>query len=258
MTKAKDGSLPPPERKVAFVRQLFTDIAQRYDLMNHVMALGRDQSWRRYAVSQLGLKSGAGSGTGNEPQRVLDVASGTGDLALEVLRQQPQARVTGLDLVPDMLLRAQEKAGRAGALLPLTTGDALRLPFPDTSFDAVVTGFALRNVADIPTAFAEMARVTRPGGRVACLEFTRPRTPVFRQLFHLYFFHVVPVIGALLTGQRSAYTYLPHSLKAFLLPDQIVDVMQSTGWQDVRFRRLMLGTVAVHVGVRAAPGPTAR
>jgi demethylmenaquinone methyltransferase/2-methoxy-6-polyprenyl-1,4-benzoquinol methylase len=253
MTKSNDGPLPSPEGKVAFVRQLFTDVAQRYDLMNRVMALGRDQSWRRYAVSQLGLNDGPGNRPAKRPQRVLDVASGTGDLALEVLRQQPQARVTGVDLVPDMLLVAQEKASRAGANLPLTTGDALRLPFPDTSFDGLVTGFALRNVADIPAAFAEMARVTRPGGRVACLEFARPRLPIFRQLFHLYFYYIVPIIGVLLTGSRTAYTYLPHSLTAFLTPDQIVQVMQATGWQDVRYRRLMLGTVAVHVGVRTDP-----
>ncbi|RPI51219.1 MAG: ubiquinone/menaquinone biosynthesis methyltransferase [Chloroflexi bacterium] len=250
MSKPEGGPLPPPERKVAFVRQLFTDIARRYDLMNRVMALGRDQSWRRYAVSQLGLNSGGSPRPEDGPQRVLDVASGTGDLALEVLRQQPRARVTGIDLVPDMLVVAQEKADRAGAPLPLTAGDALRLPFPDTSFDSVVTGFALRNVADIPAAFAEMARVTRPGGRVACLEFARPTLPIFRQLYHFYLHHVVPIIGVLLTGQRTAYTYLPHSVAAFLSPDQILVVMQRAGWQDVWYRRLMLGTVAVHVGVR--------
>ena len=250
---SKTGTpLPPPERKVAFVRQLFTDISERYDLMNRIMALGRDQSWRRYAVSQLQLGPGPGALRGEEPQHVLDVATGTGDLALEVLRQQPQVRVTGLDLVPGMLLIAQEKARHAGMDLPLTAGDALRLPFPDTSFDGIVTGFALRNVADIPAAFAEMARVMRPGGRVACLEFARPRTPVFRQLFHLYFHYGVPIVGRILTGSRTAYTYLPHSVAAFLSPDQIVDVMHSTGWQDVRYRRLMMGTVAVHVGVRAA------
>ena len=187
MSKPEGGPLPPPERKVAFVRQLFTDIARRYDLMNRVMALGRDQSWRRYAVSQLGLNPGGGPRPENGPPRVLDVASGTGDLALEVLRQQPRAGVTGIDLVPDMLVVAQEKAARAGAPLPLTAGDALRLPFPDTSFDGVVTGFALRNVADIPSAFAEMARVTRPGGRVACLEFGPPPQAHFRQLYQLDF-----------------------------------------------------------------------
>jgi demethylmenaquinone methyltransferase/2-methoxy-6-polyprenyl-1,4-benzoquinol methylase len=251
MSKPNGGALPPPEHKVAFVRQLFTDIARRYDMMNHVMALGRDPSWRRYAVSQLGLNHSRSSPQRDGPPQVLDVASGTGDLALEVLRQAPQAKVTGIDLVPDMLVLAQEKARRARAHLPLTAGDALRLPFPDTSFDGVVTGFALRNVADIPAAFAEMARVTRPGGRIACLEFAHPRAPIFRQLFHLYFHYGVPIIGRLLTGSRTAYTYLPHSVAAFLTPDQIVTVMQNTGWQDVRYRRLMLGTVAVHVGVRA-------
>jgi demethylmenaquinone methyltransferase / 2-methoxy-6-polyprenyl-1,4-benzoquinol methylase len=256
MSKANGGPLPPPERKVAFVRQLFTDIAHRYDMMNHVMALGRDQSWRRYAVSQLGLEDGTGARPAGRSRRVLDVASGTGDLALEVLRQQPQARVTGMDLVPDMLVLAREKASGQGAQLPLAAGDALRLPFPDARFDAVVTGFALRNVADIPTAFAEMARVTRPGGRLACLEFAWPTLPVFRQFYHFYFYHIVPVIGLLLTGQRTAYTYLPHSVGAFLSPDEILVVMQRAGWKDVWYRRLMLGTVAVHVGVRDGTAAT--
>jgi demethylmenaquinone methyltransferase/2-methoxy-6-polyprenyl-1,4-benzoquinol methylase len=117
-------------------------------------------------------------------------------------------------------------------------------------FDGVVTGFALRNVTDIPAAFAEMARVTRPGGRVACLEIAKPRTPLFRHLFALYFYRLVPLLGGWITGQRSAYTYLPHSLTAFLTPDEIVQVMRRTGWCEVRYKRLMLGTVAVHVGVR--------
>jgi demethylmenaquinone methyltransferase/2-methoxy-6-polyprenyl-1,4-benzoquinol methylase len=133
----------------------------------------------------------------------------------------------------------------------LMAGDALRLPFPDGAFDAVVTGFALRNVTDIPASFAEMARVTRSGGRVACLEIAKPRMLFFRQLFELYFYRVVPVVGGWITGQREAYTYLPHSLTAFLTPDEIADVMRGTGWCDVGYKRLMLGTVAVHVGVRA-------
>jgi demethylmenaquinone methyltransferase/2-methoxy-6-polyprenyl-1,4-benzoquinol methylase len=114
----------------------------------------------------------------------------------------------------------------------------------------VVTGFALRNVTNIPAAFAEMARVTRPGGRVACLEIAKPRSPFFHRLFALYFYRLVPLLGEWISGEGSAYTYLPHSLTAFLTPDEIVKVMQETGWYDVSYRRLMFGTVAVHVGIR--------
>ncbi len=233
--------LPPPERKVTYVRAMFARIARRYDLMNRLMTLGRDRAWRRYTVARL------------EPVRpavILDVATGTGDLALEARRQHPQAHIVALDFVPEMLALARQKIVARGVTVDLTAGDALQLPFPDAAFDGVVTGFALRNVADIPAAFAEMARVTRSGGRIACLEIAKPRTPFFRQLFRLYFYRFVPLIGGLITGQRDAYTYLPHSLTAFLTPDEIVEVMRRAGWRQVRYKRLMLGTVAVHTGVR--------
>jgi demethylmenaquinone methyltransferase/2-methoxy-6-polyprenyl-1,4-benzoquinol methylase len=271
---SKSNPLPPPEHKVAYVRDLFRSIARRYDLMNRLMTFGRDRAWRRYTVSQLDrglpiLDSAAAQDTSLPDRRspmVLDVATGTGDLALETLRQRPDVRVIGLDFVPEMLALARQKANAPrpdrpalrdlqspsshNQYLLLSVGDALSLPFVDGAFDGVVTGFALRNVTDIPTAFAEMARVTRPGGRVACLEIAKPRTPLFRQLFGLYFYRLVPVVGGWITGHRSAYTYLPHSLTAFLTPDELAGVMRRTGWRDVRVRRLMLGTVAVHVGVR--------
>lgn len=246
----ESGPLPPPERKVVYVRELFRRIASRYDLMNRVMTFGRDQAWRRTTVSRLGLASPRAASTDkSSPPRVLDVASGTGDLAFEVLRQRPDAQVIGLDFVPEMLLLAVQKRASSGPSLFLA-GDALRIPFEDRTFDGVVTGFALRNVTDIPAAFAEMARVTRPGGRVACLEIAKPRTPLFRQLFALYFYRLVPLVGRAITGDPQAYTYLPHSLTAFLTPDEIADVMRQTGWREVSYRRLMLGTVAVHVGTR--------
>jgi demethylmenaquinone methyltransferase/2-methoxy-6-polyprenyl-1,4-benzoquinol methylase len=257
------GPLPAPEQKAHYVQHMFSRIAYRYDLMNRLMTFGRDQAWRRYTVEMaVGNASDPGSGgtegdfapgTGKEQAKeplVLDVATGTGDLALEVLRQRPAAKVSGLDLTPEMLVAARQKVNDAAADIDLMAGDALHLPYRDGSYDAVVTGFALRNVTDIPAAFAEMARVTRPGGRVACLEIAKPQTPLFRQVFEFYFYRLVPIIGGLITGQRSAYTYLPHSLTAFLPPDEIAEVMRKTGWQQVGYKRLMLGTVAVHVGVR--------
>ena len=241
----QSGPLPAPEQKVSYVREMFGQIAGRYDLMNRLMTFGRDRAWRRYTVSQLGQGNG-------RARTVLDVATGTGDLALETLHQNPQARVFGLDFVPEMLNLAQRKASAHSGSQSLffSAGDALRLPFADAQFDAVVTGFALRNVVDIPAAFVEMARVTRPGGRVACLEIAKPRTPVFRQLFKFYFYRLVPLLGGWIADQPSAYTYLPHSLTAFLSPDEIAEVMSQAGWRDVCYKRLMLGTVAVHVGSR--------
>lgn len=237
--------MPPPEHKATHVRTMFGRIARRYDLMNRLMTLGRDRAWRRHTVQQLEFGS-EGS------QIVLDVATGTGDLALEVLRQHPDAQVVGIDFTPEMLALAQEKAGPAVSGLTWVVADAMRLPFASASFDGVVTGFALRNVTDIPTAFAEMARVTQPGGRVASLEIAKPRAPIFRRLFGFYFYRIVPLIGSLISGQRAAYTYLPHSLTRFLTPDEIAAVMGQTGWGQVRHYRLMLGTVTVHAGVKGS------
>lgn len=251
--------LPPPEHKVAYVQNLFTRIARRYDLMNRVMTVGRDRTWRRAAVAQV-IDAARAVAAGGRGPLVLDVATGTGDLALETLRQEPAARVVGVDFVPAMLALASEKSAACNRIetsaspsdrLELTLGDALCLPFPDGLFDAVVTGFALRNVTDIPAAIAEMARVTRPGGRLACLEIAKPRLPFFRHLFDLYFYRLVPLVGGWITGYRAAYAYLPHSLTAFLSPEEIANVMRGTGWGDIKVQRLMLGTVALHSATRA-------
>lgn len=266
---APAGILPAREEKDAWVQAMFGRIAGHYDLMNRLMTFGRDRAWRRYTVAQLGLNSLAGDegqGQRSETGRavdaapglrgegtrlVLDVATGTGDLALEVLRQVSRVRGVGVDFAPQMLERAVEKSRPVAQRLDLAGADALRLPFADGVFDGVVTGFALRNVTDIGAAFGEMARVTRLGGRVACLEITRPRLPVFRRLFSWYFYRLVPLLGGWISGQPAAYTYLPHSLTAFASPEEIAEIMGSRGWQGVRHRRLMLGTVAVHVGTRA-------
>jgi demethylmenaquinone methyltransferase/2-methoxy-6-polyprenyl-1,4-benzoquinol methylase len=262
------GVLPPKEEKAAWVQSMFGRIARHYDLMNRLMTFGRDQAWRRYTVAQLATEAPAGQpgqvprhgrGPTDGPEarrwddgenRILDLATGTGDLALEVLRQMPQSRVVGVDFVSQMLDLAREKSQTVAGRLSLAAGDALRLPFEDGAFDGVVTGFALRNVTDIGAAFGEMARVTRSGGRLACLEISRPSLPVFRGLFHWYFYRLVPVVGGWISGQPSAYTYLPHSLTGFASPEEIAELMRSQGWQSVRYRRLMLGTVAVHVGTR--------
>ena len=263
------GPLPPAEQKAVYVRDMFGRIAWRYDLMNRLMTFGRDRAWRRYTVSQLGLEAPQADAQAQArgSRLVLDVATGTGDLAFETLAQRPDARVVGLDFVPEMLVHAQQKARANGGSdqtahsledatqlaagsLDFLAGDALRIPFPNDTFDAVVTGFALRNVTDIPAAFAEMARVTRRGGCVACLEIAKPQTPFFKWLFALYFYRLVPLLGGWITGQRAAYTYLPHSLSAFLNPDEIAAAMGQTGWREVSHKRLMLGAVAVHVGTR--------
>jgi demethylmenaquinone methyltransferase/2-methoxy-6-polyprenyl-1,4-benzoquinol methylase len=215
--------------KADFVRAMFARIAQCYDFMNRLMTLGRDQAWRRYVARQAAL-----------PQ---------GGLALEYY---PHGRVVGVDFCPEMMELGRVKVATAGEnpRIRFVIGDALQLPFADGCFDAVTSGFALRNVADILQALAEMGRVVKAGGRVVCLEIARPTLPIFRQLFHLYFYRLVPLLGRILAGQGEAYHYLPHSLTHFLSPEELKAVMEGVGLNKVWYRRLMLGTVAVHVEVK--------
>jgi demethylmenaquinone methyltransferase/2-methoxy-6-polyprenyl-1,4-benzoquinol methylase len=218
---------------------MFTAIAPRYDLMNRLMTLGRDRAWRQEVVQQCALPPGGW---------LLDVATGTGDIGYEALRRDPAAHPVGLDLTREMLLRGKDK--HAGLSFPFTEGDALALPFGSGTFDAACSGFMMRNVVDVRAAFAEQARVVRPGGTVVCLEITLPRTPIFSHLFRLYFFKLVPLIGGLISGQREAYTYLPESVAVFPPPAELKRIMESVGLRKVRFRLAMLGTVAIHWGLK--------
>lgn len=228
-----------PEEKRAYTRHLFTRIAPRYECINRVMSLGQVEAWRRAAVVEARVPPGGW---------VLDVATGEGGLARALLRQQPTARVVGLDFTREMLLIGRARS--LGQSVRWTEGDALRLPFPNDSFDAVVNAFMLRNVTDVWATLAEQARVVRPGGRVVCLEMTWPRHPLFRPLFHLYFGGFVPVLGWFLTGDLDAYRYLPQSVQAFLSPEGLAAGMERVGLYPVRYWLLMMGTVTLHVGVK--------
>ena len=233
----ESSPLPPIEEKPVFVRNMFADAARRYDRMNRIMTLGQDRRWRRLVVAACNLPPGG---------RLLDVATGTADIALEALRQHPDAFVIGADFTHEMMRigQAKDRDGR----IPFVEADALQLPFPDNAFDAACSGFLMRNVTDVAAAFAEQRRVVKPGGRVVCLEITRPATPVWRDIFHLYFFKLVPRISALLSSNKDAYNYLPHSTLAFPRPPQLAEIMRSVGLKNVAWRTMMLGTMALHVG----------
>jgi demethylmenaquinone methyltransferase/2-methoxy-6-polyprenyl-1,4-benzoquinol methylase len=218
---------------------MFGRIVGRYDLMNRLMTLGRDGSWRRAAVQALAPTPGL---------RALDVGCGTGDLTLELAGAGCRL-VAGLDPVPEMLDAARTKiVGVRG--IELVTGDALALPFPDASFEVVASGFVMRNVADLPLALREQRRVLRPGGRIAILELTPLTIPVAAQLFRLYFHRIVPLIGGLIAGDRGAYSYLPASVDRFPDARRLSAMLAEAGFQRVRYRRFMLGTVALHVAER--------
>ncbi len=217
----------------------FAGVARRYDTLNHLMSLGRDQGWRRAAAAALELPAGA---------LVLDVGAGTGDMSLALLRRWPDAIAVGVEPAAEMIRAGWGKPD--AARINWAQGDGLRLPFPAGRFDGVVSAFLLRNVPDVERALAEQSRVVKPGGRVVCLEMTWPQTPVFRELFRFYFARLAPPIMGVLSGQPAAYRYLPRSVEQFLKPDELEAVMERVGLQNVQHRTLMLGTVALHVGER--------
>jgi demethylmenaquinone methyltransferase/2-methoxy-6-polyprenyl-1,4-benzoquinol methylase len=230
----------PGRTKAERVNAMFARIVPHYDLMNRLMTFGMDGGWRRAAVAQVRPRGG----------RLLDVGTGTGDLAQE-LRRQGAASVVGVDFVAPMLARAADKHGPESLpWLSLVQGDALHLPFADASFDGVISGFLLRNVADLPAALTEMARVLRPGARLVSLELTHPPRAL-APAFHLYFDRLVPALGGVVTGEPAAYRYLPASLGPLPTAPALARLFGEAGLRGVRYRRLGLGTVAIHVGVRA-------
>ena len=225
----------------ARVARMFGRIARRYDLMNTLMTAGRDAAWRRLAV-RAARPPRAG--------RALDVGTGTGKLAAALADAMPAGHVVGVDVTEPMLRQAPAPSFRrpSGGRVALVLADALALPFPDATFECATTAFTVRNVADVGLAFAELRRVVRPGGRVVCLELSQPRVPVWGELFGLFFRRVVPRIGALVARDAGAYTYLPESVAAFLTPEALAAELARAGLQNVRWRRLGLGSVTLHVG----------
>ena len=213
------------------VRSMFDRIAPVYDLMNRVMTAGLDQRWRRLTVRSV-VSPG---------DRVLDACCGTGDLAIAA-RATGAGQVTGLDFSPRMLERARRKEPE----IEWVQGDMLELPFEDGSFDAVTVGFGVRNVADLERGLAELRRVLRPGGRLGVLEITRPRGPL-RLFYRLWFDVLIPLAGKILPGGK-AYTYLPASVRRFPGPNELAELMRAQGFDDVAYRRLGGGIVALHTG----------
>lgn len=226
----------PGRTKAERVRAMFARLVPRYDRMNRLMTLGMDRAWRREAARLAAPRGGI----------ALDVGTGTGDLALELVRAGA-ARVVGVDFVGEMLERARAKARVAGADVRFVQGDALHLPFPDAAFDCVVNGFLLRNVADLPGTLAELARVLKPGGRLVCLEITHPPVTI-APLVRLYFDGLIPLVGAVITGEGAAYRYLPASLRPLPPAPRLAEQIAAVGLSRVSFRRVGLGLVAIHYG----------
>jgi demethylmenaquinone methyltransferase / 2-methoxy-6-polyprenyl-1,4-benzoquinol methylase len=229
------------------VREMFSGIAARYDLLNHLLSGNTDQRWRRLVARKL-QASLAG-----EETRALDVACGTGDLSLAIAKATG-SRVVGTDFCRPMLDIAARKALEQEQAIPFVEGDALRLPFADSSFETVSIAFGLRNLSSVEGGLKELWRVLKPGGRAAVLEFSSPVVPGFRVLFQLYFTRVLPRIGGLVSGSRGAYEYLPDSVSRFPDQERLAALMCGVGFEEVSYQNLTGGIAALHLGTR--PGPS--
>jgi demethylmenaquinone methyltransferase/2-methoxy-6-polyprenyl-1,4-benzoquinol methylase len=231
-----------PAEKHQYVNKMFARIAHRYDTMNRIMTGGQDKRWRKLLIQQAQLPPRG---------KLLDIATGTGDIVFEALRQQPDLKhVVGADFTLPMLQEAQRRVTVPTSHFSWSGADTLHLPFPDNTFDAVASGFLMRNVASVSLALAEQRRVCQLGGRILILEIPRPADNWFGRLFRLYFHRVVPFIGGLISGERDAYDYLPASAEAFLRPEELKAEMEKVGLREIRYTMLMFNTVALHVGIK--------
>lgn len=222
------------QERAAYVQNMFTRIARRYDLMNRLMTGGQDVRWRKRVIQLARLKRNS---------RLLDLGTGTGDLAREALVQFPQARVIAADFTLEMM-RVGQKSGQ----LNFSSADALQLPFPDMLFDAVVSGFLMRNVIDLQRALQEQYRVLRRGGRMVILDTTRPKKNFLSPFIWLHMHVIIPVLGKLITGSSDAYRYLPETTEGFVTAEELAARMAAAGFKRIGYDRLMFGTIAIHWG----------
>lgn len=224
------------------VRRIFSEIAPRYDLMNHLLSLNVDKGWRRRAVDHLDWE-GEPKGT------YLDACAGTFDLSLELTgRAAFQGKVVASDFARPMLLEGIYKL--SGSPVIPVCGDSLRLPFPDASFQGAMVAFGVRNLADLSRGLREFVRVLRPGRRLVVLEFTEPPNLILRSLYLLYFRRILPLVGRIVSGHPWAYTYLPQSVKEFPDPGDLAELMQAAGFRETSWELLSGGIAALHVGIR--------
>ena len=249
-------TLPPADEKAAYVNRMFAEIADNYDLANRLITAGQDVAWRRKVIELCQLPVGG---------RFLDVGTGTGDIAFEAVGNHPDAEVIGCDFTYEMMAVGRKKSERASwrarwegaGGVEFVQGDGMRLPFADGYFDAVASGFLLRNVTDVDVCLAEQCRVTKPGGRMVCLETSPPPQSALTPLLRFYLFRVIPLLGQLVASGSSAaarshssppYQYLPASTAAFLPPQEMGRRMAQAGLRHVSYLPRMFGTVAIYVG----------
>jgi len=228
------------ESKKAQVAEMFNNISQRYDLLNHILSMGIDILWRRKAIKLLQEV---------KPDTVLDVATGTGDFAIEALRLKP-SKITGIDISQGMLDMGKIKMKNKGydSKIEMLLGDSENLPFNDNMFDAITVGFGVRNFENLEKGITEMYRVLSEKGKIAILEFSKPRKFPIKQFYNFYFLNVLPAIGKLISKDPRAYTYLPESVKAFPDGEDFVSIMQKCGYKEVKQIPLTFGIASIYIG----------
>lgn len=238
-------SKPPitqvPGRKVQ-VQAMFNNIAGRYDLLNHLLSMGIDRGWREKLVKLMAQ---------DKPRRILDLATGTADLAIAAAKINPE-NITGTDIAEEMLAIGQEKVNKLGlaGMITLLKADSEHLPFGDDEFDAAMVAFGVRNYENLPKGLKEMCRMLKPGSRAFILEFSKPRKFPVKQLFGFYSRFILPLIGRLVSKDSTAYTYLPESVAAFPQDDQFIKIMNESGFSKAEYISLSFGITNLYIGTK--------
>lgn len=237
ITPYKDNNSTKKEQ----VREMFDNIAPRYDLLNHLLSLGIDRSWRSKLVAMAAQ---------SKPKSILDVATGTGDLAIALARRCPQARVTAIDLSPEMLEVGRRKVAKRGLSIEMLVSDAEQIPLPDNSFDTVTAAFGVRNFENPLVGLKQMCRVLKRGGEIYVLEFSTPRHGLFAALYKFYFHNLLPLVGRAISKEKRAYSYLPESVEAFACGEQFLQLLADAGFSQGSYRELMGGIATIYRGIK--------
>lgn len=229
--------------KAEYVHEVFSTIADKYDGLNSILSFNQDKYWRNFAIKQANLSSG---------DLILDVATGTGMMALEEARVMGKGHIIGFDFCQSMLQKARKNIAHTpyGPMIELVQGDAMQLPFASNTFKAVTIGFGLRNMPNYQQVIAEMVRVVQPGGKVVSLDLAKPHWPIFKQLYYFYFQSVLPLLGKLGIGVDGPYQWLPESLREYPHQRVICEYFAQAGLKDTTYHELTGGIVAVHVGTK--------
>jgi demethylmenaquinone methyltransferase / 2-methoxy-6-polyprenyl-1,4-benzoquinol methylase len=242
LREAIKSEIVPSSPKKSQIIQMFNGISQKYDFLNHFLSLGIDRYWRRMAVSML---------KPYEPRLILDVATGTGDLAITALRLKPE-KIIGIDISDGMLTIGKKKIKKKNfdLVIELMTGDSENLKFPENEFDAAMVAFGVRNFENLQKGLNEIRRVLKPGSPLVVLEFSRPRKFPVKQIYHFYFKNILPLIGRIFSKHRAAYSYLPQSVLKFPEGKYFLGELRSAGFQSTKERRLTFGIASLYIAVK--------